>query len=160
MNVVFLDFDGVVNIPWWSKVNGKYICRYNYPSDGAVNNTQAVQWISEFCEQFDYKIVISSTWRCERHGGLQKCIECLKAAGLRDGVDVIGSTPFLPWMQRGDEITKWLSQHPEVTGYLIFDDDGDMSIHIDRLVECETWIGFTKREYELAVSLHQAFNAT
>lgn len=31
MNIVFLDYDGVVNTPMWSD-DGKY-CRYGMPSD-------------------------------------------------------------------------------------------------------------------------------
>ena len=73
MNVVFLDFDGVVNTPWWSRdESGDLKCKYNFPFDGKVNNWQAVQWVSEFCEKYNYDIVISSTWRKE---GLKVCFE-------------------------------------------------------------------------------------
>jgi hypothetical protein len=157
MKVIFLDFDGVVNIPYW-KYNeyGNLQSNYNFPSDGRVNNYQAVQWVCEFCEKYDYKIVISSTWRKNR--SLENCTNYLTRCGLRQSVKVIGMTPVLSGKHRGDEITLWLNQHPEVTDYLIFDDDSDMTIHTDKLIKCDSIVGFTLREYEQAEILHFAFN--
>ena len=63
MNVVFLDYDGVVNTPLWDS-EGKY-CTYGFPEDNKVNNFQCVQWVSEFCQKFRYSIVVTSTWRFE-----------------------------------------------------------------------------------------------
>lgn len=54
MNVLFLDYDGVVNTPMWDD-DGKR-CTFNFPSDNKVNNFQCVQWVSEFCQRYDYKI--------------------------------------------------------------------------------------------------------
>lgn len=156
MNVVFLDFDGVVNTPWWSRdENGDLKCKYNFPFDGKVNNWQAVQWVSEFCEKYNYSIVISSTWRKE---GFEICADCLIKGGLRPKVDIVGRTPDLWDKPRGDEITSWLKSHPEVTGYLIFDDDSDMTVYMDRLIKCDSVVGFTQREFNFAKTLHEAFN--
>ena len=39
---------------------------------------------------------------------------------------------------RGDEIDKWLKEHPEYDDYLIFDDDSDMLPHQkDRFIHCD-----------------------
>lgn len=157
MNIVFLDFDEVVNTAMWEydKELKRLVCRYNYPDDGKVNNYQAVQWVSEFCLKFDYKIVISSSWR---NNGLEKCRKYLVNGGLRQGVEVIDVTPRLYEKPRGDEITAWLNKHPDVTGYLIFDDETNMTTHMDRLVECRRGCGFNYDEYLQAVTLHEAFN--
>jgi len=153
MNVVFLDYDGVVNIPlWYYDDSNKLLCTYNYPEDGKVNSWQAVQWVSEFCERFDYSIVISSSWRSDSNYQ-----DCLRNGGLRKNIEIIGRTPIFH-KERGDEITAYLKNHPEVTGYLIFDDDSDMTTHMDKLVKCDGVVGFTLREYQQAVMLHQAFN--
>lgn len=157
MNVVFLDFDGVVNIPYWHKdENGKFRSDFNFPHDGTVNNFQAIQWVSEFCEKYNYNIVVSSTWRI----GDFDCMKCLYDSGLRENIKVIGATPRIDGAKRGDEITEWLKQHAEVKNYLIFDDDTDMTIHIDRLVKCDCVVGFTLNQYNYAVSLHKAFNCS
>lgn len=157
MNVVFLDYDGVVNTPQW-KYNDEYkrwVCNYSYPSLGTVNDFQAVQWVSEFCEKFDYKIVVSSTWRYH-----DNYIECLKKGGLREGVEVIGRTPRLVDSEhnRGDEISLWLESHDgEVENYLIFDDDQDMGPHMNHLIKCDPALGFTMNEFEAARRLHNIF---
>ncbi len=72
----FLDYDGIVNTPLWS-ADGKK-CTFGYPFDNKVNNFQCVQWVSEFCEKYNYSIVVSSTWRL--HNNYQ---ECLQNGGLR-----------------------------------------------------------------------------
>ena len=50
--VVFLDYDGVVNRKMWTRLKTGWVCRYGYPEDGCVNDVQAVQWVSEFCEKW------------------------------------------------------------------------------------------------------------
>jgi len=53
MNILFLDYDGVVNNIIWGH-NGER-ANYGTPKDNKVNDYQACQWISEFCEKYDYK---------------------------------------------------------------------------------------------------------
>lgn len=157
MNVVFLDFDGVVNTPMWQMYKGKLVCRYAWPDDGKVNNWQAVQWLSEFCIRHNYSIVISSTWRSD---GIEKCEEYLKAGGLREGIKVIGVTPISKNRRRGDEIHTWLELHPDVTGFIILDDDSDMDPYLDKLVKCNPNVGFLEDEFSRAEMLHAAFNSS
>lgn len=45
MNVVFLDYDGVVNTPMWNADGTR--CSFGLPQDSKVNNFQYVQWVSE-----------------------------------------------------------------------------------------------------------------
>lgn len=158
MNVVFLDFDGVINIPYWYKdKNGEWRTKYNYPSDGCVNHFQAIQWVSHFCQKHGYDIVISSTWRmCENDEF--NCTQCLYDSGLRKDIKILGKTPYLSGKHRGDEISQYLSEHPEIDHYLIFDDDSDMTVHMDKLVKCDCVVGFTLNQYNYAVSLHKAFD--
>ena len=127
-------------------------CRCNFPYDNKVNNFQAVQWVSEFCENYNYNIVVTSTWRMDSNYK-----ECLINAGLRKGIEILGATPVLH-KQRGDEITVYLKEHPEITNYLIFDDESDMTTHMDRLVKCKNGYGFGQEEYNFATILHHVFN--
>lgn len=153
MNVIFLDYDGVVNTPMWALRDGEWRCSFNFPHDNAVNNLQAVQWVSEFCEKYGYSIVVSSTWRHE-----DNYKECLINGGLRPGIEIIGKTPYITCGQRGDEIGKWLADHPDVDQYLIFDDDTDMTVHKDRLVKCDTGSGFLFPEFQRAEELHWKYD--
>lgn len=136
MKVVFLDFDGVINsLQWIKNENNEWKCKYSA-------NIQSIQWISEFCEKYNYKVIISSTWR---YDGLEKCKKYLYDNSFRRSIDIIDTTPILH-TKRGDEITEWLSKHP-VEKYIIFDDDSDMTIHMNRLIKSNCFVGFTYKEY-------------
>jgi hypothetical protein len=153
MNVVFLDYDGVVNTPMWNEEGTK--CRYNFPEDDKVNNFQCVQWVSEFCEKFGYDIVVSSSWRMD-----DNYIECLENGGLRSDVKVIGKTPVHrhDYVSRGGEIQEYLSAHPEIQFFLIFDDEDDFEYTPalrDRLVLCDPAIGFGMTEFFKAKRMHE-----
>lgn len=143
MKVVFLDFDGVINsIQWIKNKDDKWKIKHSI-------NPQAIQWVSEFCEKYNYKVIISSTWR---YGGLEECKKYLYDNGFRKSIDIIDTTPIIHGKERGDEITEWLNNHP-VEKYLIFDDDSDMTIHMDRLIKSNGFIGFTYDEYLRAENL-------
>ena len=142
MNVVFLDYDGVVNTAMWDP-EGKR-CRYNFPEDNKVNNFQCVQWVSEFCQKYGYSIVVSSTWRYD-----DNYVECLVNGGLRDGVAILGKTPDIrdDHSTRGDEIRAWLREHPEVDRFLIFDDVDDVPGLEEHLILCDPDVGFNITKY-------------
>ena len=157
--VVFLDYDGVVNRKMWKMVDGEWVCRYAYPEDGAVNDAQAVAWVSEFCEKYEYDIVVSSTWR--RYPEWE---DCLRNAGLRESVHILGATS-LPIRNRADEISEYLAAHPEIENYLIFDDEPVTGRGADKqdvsdldfekhTVLCRKEYGFGENEYTLAIATH------
>ena len=153
--VVFLDYDGVVNRRMWTQVAGRWVCRFGYPEDGAVNDPQAVQWVSEFCETYGYAIVVTSTWR-----KYPEWETCLRAAGLRESIPILGATS-LPTRDRGREIADYLAEHPDIGAYLVFDDETSLTEgkdgcdHRDRLVLCRAERGFGEEEYARAVAIHE-----
>ncbi len=78
------------------------------------------------------KIVISSSWR---HSGLKIMQEMWIKRGLvGEVIDITPShsdksrdhLPFKERAERGGEIKEWLDAHPEVTNYVILDDDDDV----------------------------------
>ena len=155
MNIVFLDYDGVVNTPLWDE-RGE-CCSFAYPSDNKVNNFQCVQWVSKFCQDLQYSIVVTSTWR-----RYPNYIDCLTNGGLRKSVQVIGKTDIIFGATREEEIQRYISDHSDITAFLIFDDLGDdveMGPLSSHLVKCETDIGFGRKEYDIAVALHNEFYA-
>jgi hypothetical protein len=87
-----------------------------------------LNWIVESC---DAKIVISSTWRMN---GLEEMRRMWKERELPG--EIIGVTPsmrnydselsFEERAERGNEIKWYLDNHPEITNYVIIDDDNDM----------------------------------
>lgn len=120
--IIFLDYDGVVNTPMWDEEGKK--CRYNFPEHNKVNNFQAVQWVSEFCQKWGFSIVVTSTWRMDDNWR-----ECLINGGLREGIEIVDKTDDLAMTHkrqtRGHEIKKWLEEHPEVEHFIIIDDIDD-----------------------------------
>ena len=150
MNVIFLDYDGVVNNIIWDPERGR--ADYSHPHRGKVNNWQAVQWLSEFCQTHDYKIVVTSTWRL--HPNYK---ECLIAGGLREGIEILGRVGRLE-NGRGAEIMEYLDKHPEIEKWLVLDDEDCSEGHpeiAERQVLCLTNGGFNLEEYELAIQLDE-----
>lgn len=143
--VLFLDYDGVVNTPMWNDAGTR--CKFNFPSDNKVNNFQAVQWVSEFCNRFHYNIVVTSTWR--RH---HNYVDCLKNGGLRSGIEILGKTDdtySLTRTCRGDEIKHYIDQHPQIKFYLIVDDEDDMlPEQANHFVKTDTVVGFNELKYD------------
>jgi hypothetical protein len=140
--VVFLDYDGVVNTPMWDESGTK--CNYSFPSDNKVNNFQAVQWLSEACQKFGFGIVITSTWR--RRDNYK---DCLINGGLRSEINILGRTPYLYGKTRGEEIREYLNNHPEITDYIIVDDDEDMMPEqLPHFIQTDGYTGFNLHDFE------------
>lgn len=148
MKVIFLDYDGVVNNIMWD-AEGKR-ASYGRPDQIKVNDFQACQWVSEFCEKYNYSIVVTSTWRFNPNYK-----EALYNGGLRKSIEILGKVG----VDRGDTkrsqlIYDYLDNHPEITGYLIFDDESDDDTPTDHLVLC-THNGFNYTDFVSAIKLHE-----
>ena len=149
MNVLFLDYDGVVNTIIWNENGTK--AGYNHHNDGKVNNFQAVQWVSEFCQKYDYKIVVTSTWRI-----WENYADCLRNGGLRPDVEILGCTGKST-LGRGAEIKDYLNEHPEITQYIVADDENAFEGYpdiLERFIQCNHNGGFNYEEFHLATMLH------
>jgi hypothetical protein len=120
MKIIFLDIDGVLNVIGQGHDRFGQIWHIEF-----INN---LKWI---IEETGAKLVISSTWR---HSGLSIMKEMWIERNLPG--DVIGITIDLGTYQddngfyqsepRGKEIEHYLKSHPEITNYVILDDDTDM----------------------------------
>lgn len=147
INVIFLDFDGVINTLVYDEKEKRI--RYFYPDDGKVNDRTAIEYINLLGEKTEANVVVSSSWRIgETLASLQ---EILYNSGLR--LDVIGKTPRMDYHIRGEEIQEYLKYHPEVDKFIIIDDDEDMGELTHRLVKCEDDIGFKAKQYFEALKL-------
>lgn len=123
MKVVFLDFDGVLNNDKWIHAvfasTKKYISYQERQQDEI--NPAKVKLIDDFVNEFDAQIVVSSSWRITHT--LDELNVFLTNSGMtRKAIDV---TPRDYRGYRGAEVKAWLRAHPEVTHYVIFDDDRD-----------------------------------
>lgn len=120
MKAIFLDIDGVLNV--YCESRDEYGCVFH---DHLVDN---LRWV---IDQTGAKIVISSTWRLSGEKAIMDMWDFRNLPG-----EVIGITPNLTYGRgfsdhtpRGVEIQQWLDEHPDVTNYVILDDDSDMLEH-------------------------------
>ena len=128
MNVIFLDIDGVLVTPRSCAAG----------SDRTSQNFDAIAaaLLRRVCVEHKAKIVISSTWRLRAIRSLRgerfntRLYENLTKSNLvefcHDDWVTKDLRRFTEGVVRGDEIKEWLSRHPEVTKYVILDDDVDM----------------------------------
>lgn len=144
MNILFLDYDGVVNNIIWGH-NGER-ANYGTPKDNKVNDYQACQWISEFCEKYDYKIVVTSSWT--RLTDTWK--ECLINGGLREGIEILGCVNKS--LGRSKAVAEYIQEHPEVENYIIVDDE--IVLPTTHLIQCKGNRGFGYDEFAQATELH------
>ena len=133
MKVIFLDIDGVLNYEefYTRHTQGKER-RSTYPLSEICR--RAVANVNRIVDATGAKIVISSTWR---HSGIDYCRNVLVESGLTG--EIIDITPELgragSWVERGNEILKWLQDNKLYKydsymtidhDYAIIDDDSDM----------------------------------
>ncbi len=135
MKIIFLDFDGVLNslqsFKYWDKKRNQQ----DWEKDLRDAQVSLLEYMAdEFCpicvnnvEELiirtpGVKIVVSSSWRVGRT--IEDLKQILKFSPTI-GDAIIDVTESLH-SKRGNEIQKWLDEHPEVTDYVILDDDSDM----------------------------------
>jgi hypothetical protein len=106
MKVIFLDIDGVLNSD--ATPNPR---KFPYIVD---NNLLAR--FKELVRRADAKVVLSSTWRVDPVGLL---------AARHYEVPFDDICPDMPAAPRCEEMQTWLRQNPEVTRYVVLDDDDD-----------------------------------
>lgn len=145
MKVIFLDFDGVLNSEGsfiYEDKRRERAAETGKGIKGHVNETLCNVCASNF--QFildrypEVKVVISSTWR--EMFTLDWLKEKLASYHI-DSSRVIGVTPRKLSSMRGEEISMWLRDNPEVSHYIVIDDNdwGISEIHGDGRFIKTTW---------------------
>lgn len=132
-NILFLDYDGVINIE---------------PDNfsGYLENPEAIYYINKLCLDNNFKIVVTSSWKTH-----PRYIELLHNAGLDDRIDIIGCTDTT-FKNREFEIKSFLNDHPGIDKYIIIDDADFSPEFNDHLVQTAFRIGFNKLKYEEAIN--------
>lgn len=106
-----------------------------------------LQYILE--ELPDVQVVVSSTWRKTKTlAALQEVFKTNHILPER----MIGTTPIVD-RYRGKEIEAYLNEHPEVTEFVIIDDDSDMEPYLDRLVKTDSRNGLTFSDAEKVIEM-------
>ena len=161
MNVVFLDFNGVINTSNGYDVNGSYRDTYNSLSDKKVNNYSAIKLLNKLCKEKDLAIVVcSKKWRStlEKNNNGEYISapykQILYNSGLDDHVYIYGNTPITDF-NKDMEIKIFLEKHKEIEKFIILEDCiEEISRELrDFVVLCNKEKGFTEKEYYYAIKL-------
>ena len=117
MKVIFLDFDGVIN---------------DYMTINEINEYN-VEMLKRIINDTGAKIVVTSSWKYPYQRNNKNMEGFLNnnyyARTLKEnGIDIIDCTPYIKEQgikdnQREQEILEYLKNHPEITQFLILDDD-------------------------------------
>jgi len=137
--ILFLDIDGVLN----SEVYYKSISHSD--NNSSRFDPLSVELIKKLVEEFSLRIVVSSTWR---YGAVDRLMHELKNSNLIQYLYHEWFTPVIHPAHRGTEIKLWLDLHPEVTDYIIIDDDENMlEEQMSRFVKTDLHQGMTEEHF-------------
>jgi len=146
MKVIFLDIDGVLV----TRNSVKYQYQ-NFPDDTSIRfGKSAVKNLNKLIRRTKAEIVISSTWRLFH--SLEDLQNIFKKQGIRGKIistTSIEKAPVEIDIPRGQKITAWLVQHPEVEKYVIIDDDVQadcIQFHPNNCVETSYKFGFSPED--------------
>lgn len=151
MKIVFLDMDGVLNSDGFIAFS-----REKWP--GGHINPEKVAILNRIMDRSGgAQVVLSSTWRLLI--GLPELTAALRTKGYT-GPDLMDRTPgrdntirkLSEYVPRRKEIKAWLKEHPEVTSYVILDDDGDARIG-KRMVHTSCIVGLQDGDVDLALEI-------
>jgi hypothetical protein len=136
MKVLFLDFDGVLNV-------------YPNPSrNGSFHKPSCINLEMLLNKVPDLKIVVSSSWRTY---GLDAVKDVLKSNGIdpRRVIDVTGHEESPDKRDhRGFQVENWLKRHSNVKKFAIVDDNNDFVPLHDKLVQTNKTAGLTQANVE------------
>ena len=147
-NLLFLDFDGVINGP------GFHVeAQEEGPFEKTVElyHSEAIDHLNIIALEFHVEIVISSSWR---HMGLDYCRRYLYHAGLDTRVPIIDTTGRDIPYHRYREILHWLETHPDFTNFVILD-DLEMDVLSDHHVRTSFNTGLDKEKAEEVKKLYR-----
>jgi len=145
MKVIFLDIDGVL-ITAKNSMND-VAGQAGTGNGNSAFDEAAIENLNKLIALTDARIVISSSIRFNY--SISQLRSLLKCGGVKRP-NIVDVTPFTVdpktnSSHRGTEIRAWLSNHPEVTNFLVIDDCSDKQltgIPRDRIVKTSYLQGF------------------
>lgn len=132
-NIVFLDFDGVLNLD---------ITNYT----GNFKAKEPIANLNKFCLEKEFKIVVISSWRKSLNYK-----EILYESGLDKQIEILGATDILE-KDRESEVIDYLEKHQNTNKFIILD-DGDFFELSKYQVQTVFEKGFDDRKYREACDL-------
>ena len=164
--VIFLDIDGVMN----SDQYNRYKYKHHRKDWGSIDPRECHR-MARFCEKYNVKLVISSSWR--NGNSWEATYKEFMNEGFEDlpyrhhGMKllapyIVGVTPYCESRHRGTEIQAFfdivagkysdyrilMKEDFEIESYCIVDDDNDMlEEQMNNFVQTNFLIGITRKDY-------------
>jgi hypothetical protein len=162
MKILFLDVDGVLNNTYtfarihraWKESGEPTKVNFGWPL-GHLDETLIAN-LNPIVEQTHCNIVLSSSWRVIAK--IPDFREWMAQKGFHYAESIIdrtrrsvGDDPDA----RGNEIKDWLTAHPEVTSYVILDDDcfDIFRVHPNNFVHTNGNDGLTNERAQAAIAI-------
>ncbi len=141
--VIFLDIDGVLNSAKWEQ---EVLNTYGIDAV-TILDQKALFLLTELVNWTNARLVLSSSWR----------ISAFAREAVQDNLRPYGLSLY-SWTEqetgcRGDQIEAWLAKHPEVTKFVILDDDNDMGNLMDHLVQTTFYNGLQLKHINMAYDI-------
>lgn len=156
MRVVFLDIDGVLNDLGWLYHSNDHIKPY---IRGSLHHSKAslspgcVRLFNHLHEKYPFHIVLISAWRSKHTiEEMRRVFSTINAPLL----EYLPNEHTYSNSSRGLQIKKWLQEHPEVSSYLILEDEPDERMDRTNLVQPSRELGgFNFRNMQEAFEVFQ-----
>lgn len=113
---LFLDFDGVVNVP--PEPDTEEFQQAVAANQFEFFRPEIAERVGRLCLDYDLSIVIASSWRFL---GIDACMQKLYDSGMDRSVKNAGTTQEED-APREQEIANYLQEHPDYEAFLILDD--------------------------------------
>ena len=130
-NIIFLDIDGALNsMPYANSI-------VHTPNEHQEINPFNLQQLSTIYNACNCKIILSSTWRTIDVNDNEDCKNMyayLKNTLASKQMFIYDKTPVIN-NNRPLEIKTWLTQHPNVTHFVILDDDFNSDAYAEYQLE-------------------------
>lgn len=132
MKIIFLDIDGVLNAEedYYKYVDGEKVRKRQTHCNGLLGiPMKRIRILSRLVERTGAKIILTSSWKRSveaywkngesSHG--KYLVDRFKKCGLT----VDGTTYHYErsWVDRGEGIIEYLADHPDVTDWVVLDDE-------------------------------------
>ena len=157
MKVIFLDFDGVINNCGnvddyiFYPINDKSNRIHSMPF--SARNIVPLKMLFDFLFKENIKIVLSTSWRqIISYKDLDVAFKNFLGFSHIDEKIIIDEIPIIYETYefiRGNEIKCFLKRNPDITDYLIIDDNFDfLNNQKNHLVLTDAFTGFTENDFQ------------
>lgn len=178
VKIIFLDCDGVLNSDktchFFHEFYGDNGFGGFFDSKVEEATDRHVKWGQDLVDNLKYiidktdaQIVISSTWRVTHlpnafpkmfavYGWKNAPVidKTPRIYNIQNEIDYNQNLPFGKRCERGHEIQYWLDRHPEVTNYVILDDNSDMlESQSEHFVQTDERVGLSREDAEKAIKI-------